>query len=81
MPGADHFNPFSKRLLVTYGHPCDSVFSDFLDPFRQEEKEEEAEEESPQAGEAEKAEPGSVEAGGSVKIITQEPYREDASEG
>jgi len=28
--------PFSKRLLVTYGHPCDSVFSDFLDPFRRE---------------------------------------------
>ncbi len=25
--------PKSKRLLVTYGHPCDSVFTDFLDPF------------------------------------------------
>jgi hypothetical protein len=25
--------PKSRRLLVTYGHPCDSVFTDFLDPF------------------------------------------------
>ncbi|MEW6555651.1 MAG: C45 family peptidase [Actinomycetota bacterium] len=31
--------PRSRRLLVTYGHPCDSVFSDFLDPFRREEGE------------------------------------------
>ncbi len=25
--------PRSRRLLVTYGNPCDSVFSDFLNPF------------------------------------------------
>ena len=25
--------PRSRRLLVTYGNPCESVFSDFLDPF------------------------------------------------
>ena len=25
--------PKSRRLLVTYGHPCDSVFTDFLDPL------------------------------------------------
>jgi hypothetical protein len=31
--------PRSRRLLVTYGHPCDSVFSDFLDPFKREESE------------------------------------------
>lgn len=31
--------PRSRRLLVTYGHPCDSVFSDFLDPFKREEGE------------------------------------------
>jgi hypothetical protein len=31
--------PCSKRLLVTYGHPCDSVFTDFLDRFKSEEKE------------------------------------------
>lgn len=31
--------PTSKRLLVTYGHPCDSVFTDFLDPFSPDRKE------------------------------------------
>lgn len=31
--------PRSKRLLVTYGNPCDSVFSDFLDPFKTQDKE------------------------------------------
>ncbi len=30
--------PRSRRLLVTYGHPCDSVFTDFLDPFTPEEE-------------------------------------------
>jgi hypothetical protein len=25
--------PYSRRLLVTYGHPCESVFTDFPDPF------------------------------------------------
>ncbi|MBC7246338.1 MAG: hypothetical protein H5T73_00980 [Actinobacteria bacterium] len=25
--------PRSRRLLVTYGHPCESTFSDFPDPF------------------------------------------------
>jgi hypothetical protein len=35
--------PSSKRLLVTYGNPCDSVFSDFLDPFEREEGEAEPE--------------------------------------
>jgi hypothetical protein len=39
--------PSSKRLLVTYGNPCDSVFSDFLDPFKREEGEAE-----PDRGEA-----------------------------
>lgn len=34
--------PRSRRLLVTYGHPCDSVFTDFLNPFRREEEQEEA---------------------------------------
>lgn len=72
--------PLSKRLLVTYGHPCDSVFSDFLDPFKQEEGEGVAEEDRPQMEEGE-TEPGKVEAGGSVRIITQEPPQEDASEG
>jgi len=31
--------PRSRRMLVTYGHPCDSVFTDFLDPFAEEELE------------------------------------------
>jgi hypothetical protein len=31
--------PRSKRLLVTYGNPCDAVFSDFLDPFKREDDE------------------------------------------
>jgi len=26
--------PRSRRLLVAYGHPCESVFTDFLNPFR-----------------------------------------------
>ncbi len=26
--------PAKRRMLVTYGHPCESVFTDFLDPFR-----------------------------------------------
>jgi len=25
--------PRSRRMLVTYGHPCESVFTDFLNPF------------------------------------------------
>ncbi len=25
--------PRSRRMLVAYGHPCDSVFTDFLNPF------------------------------------------------
>ncbi|NPV59068.1 MAG: hypothetical protein HPY75_05330 [Actinobacteria bacterium] len=25
--------PARKRMLVTYGHPCESVFTDFLNPF------------------------------------------------
>ncbi|MBC7254463.1 MAG: hypothetical protein H5T72_10920 [Actinobacteria bacterium] len=28
--------PRSRRMLVTYGHPCNSVFTDFLDPFARE---------------------------------------------
>jgi len=28
--------PRSRRLLVTYGRPCESVFTDFLDPFKRE---------------------------------------------
>jgi hypothetical protein len=28
--------PWSRRLLVTYGHPCDSVFTDFPNPFASE---------------------------------------------
>jgi hypothetical protein len=40
--------PQSRRLLVTYGHPCESVFTDFLDPFKSEEKE--AGEEIPVSG-------------------------------
>jgi len=32
--------PYSRRLLVTYGNPCDSVFTDFPDPFKREESEE-----------------------------------------
>lgn len=31
--------PRSKRLLVTYGNPCDAVFTDFLDPFTREDGE------------------------------------------
>ncbi len=45
--------PRSKRLLVTYGHPCDSVFTDFLDPFGDASSEEPLEAESgedPDAG-------------------------------
>ena len=38
--------PRSKRLLVTYGHPCDSVFTDFLDPFKEEVVEEPPEDDS-----------------------------------
>jgi predicted choloylglycine hydrolase len=38
--------PRSRRLLVTYGHPCDSVFTDFLDPFAEEEVEVPQEEET-----------------------------------
>lgn len=30
--------PRSRRFLVTYGHPCDSVFTDFLNPFVGEEE-------------------------------------------
>jgi hypothetical protein len=29
--------PRSRRVLVTYGHPCESVFTDFLNPFASEE--------------------------------------------
>jgi len=45
--------PHSKRLLVTYGHPCESVFTDFLDPFKEEVVEEPPEDgsgEDPDAG-------------------------------
>jgi len=38
--------PRSRRLLVTYGNPCESVFTDFLNPFA--------------AGEEKKQEQGSV---------------------
>lgn len=31
--------PHSRRMLVTYGHPCDSVFTDFLNPFVEEDAE------------------------------------------
>lgn len=30
--------PRSRRLLVTYGHPCESTYTDFLDPFGVREK-------------------------------------------
>lgn len=49
--------PRSRRLLVTYGHPCDSVFTDFLDPFQAEE-EAGVEEEKPPGGKSGRAEPG-----------------------
>jgi hypothetical protein len=48
--------PRSKRLLVTYGNPCDSVFTDFLDPFKPD-----GDEAAPGGGEG--AEPGGEEAG------------------
>jgi len=37
--------PQSRRMLVTYGHPCDSVFTDFRDPFVEEDAEAPQEEE------------------------------------
>lgn len=30
--------PRSRRMLVTYGHPCDSVFTDFPNPFERAEE-------------------------------------------
>ncbi|RJP32437.1 MAG: hypothetical protein C4536_06090 [Actinobacteria bacterium] len=44
--------PRSKRLLVTYGNPCDSVFSDFLDPFKEEEGETQQDDEGEGASDA-----------------------------
>ncbi|MGQ9475947.1 MAG: C45 family autoproteolytic acyltransferase/hydrolase [Actinomycetota bacterium] len=31
--------PRSRRMLVTYGHPCGSVFTDFINPFAAKERE------------------------------------------
>ena len=57
--------PRSKRLLVTYGHPCESVFTDFLDPFK------------PQGEEPGTEEPGP---GGTPEVAeTDESVGEEAS--
>ena len=54
--------PRSRRLLVAYGHPCESVFTDFLNPFREREPEslEEIPQEGPDGGR------GAAESGGEV---------------
>ncbi len=79
--------PYSRRLLVTYGHPCDSVFSDFFNPFASIESSEEAEEKEAGAEKVvvkeeeslgEKERTGGT---GSVRIIREEPLPEEASEG
>ena len=78
--------PVSRRLLVTYGHPCNSVFSDFFNPFagaksaeEMEDKEDEKEkvglEEEENGEEEDRA--GSVR---SVRIMKEEPPPEEASE-
>jgi hypothetical protein len=56
------FMPRSKRMLVTYGYPCQSVFTDFLDPFKPE-----AEEGVEQAV-GEKAAGGAPATGGSAAV-------------
>jgi hypothetical protein len=76
--------PFSKRLLVTYGHPCDSVFSDFLNPFASGESEEVTEERDAEAEGVASEEKGreereKAEGAGSVRVIRNEPPREGAS--
>jgi hypothetical protein len=73
--------PYSRRLLVTYGHPCDSVFSDFLNPFASREKEEETEggeagEGGFETAEESREEGAQSEGAGSVKVIREGPREE-----